>query len=152
MNQEIRPATREPLASTSNASNNSLRTLFPATRRGARAVRHAAEQWLAEQLTPEERRDGDLFPNAALLIAELAANAALHGRVRGREARLVAVLSAEELWVEVTDARGERPPVLRADADGESGRGLLLVDALADDWGVLPHRPGGKTVWAVCRR
>ncbi|MFH8617161.1 ATP-binding protein [Streptomyces sp. NPDC017979] len=130
----------------------SLRRLFPATRRGARAVRHAAEQWLAEHLTPEERRDGDLLPTAALLIAELAANAALHGRVRGREARLVAVLSAEELWVEVTDARGERLPVLRADADGESGRGLMLVDALADDWGVLPHRPGGKTVWAVCRR
>ncbi len=40
------------------------------------------------------------------------------------------------------------------DAESESGRGLLLVAALADDWGVT-DRPGGlgKTVWAsVCLR
>ncbi|CAL9638058.1 hypothetical protein [Streptomyces griseomycini] len=46
-----------------------------------------------------------------------------------------------------------RGPVgrLRApDTDSESGRGLLLVTALAADWGVTDRRPGpGKTVWAV---
>ncbi|WP_308409533.1 ATP-binding protein [Streptomyces sp. A3M-1-3] len=33
--------------------------------------------------------------------------------------------------------------------DAESGRGLLLVQALALDWGVA-ERPYGKTVWAYC--
>ncbi|MGW6456161.1 ATP-binding protein [Streptomyces sp. NPDC055078] len=149
MNQESGPATREPLA---NTGHMSLRTFFPTTRRGARVVRQTAERWLTERLAPGEGRDGDLLATAPLLIAELAANAALHGKVRGRGARLIVVLDARELWVEVTDARGDRPPVRRADADGESGRGLLLVEALADDWGVLPHNPRGKTVWAVCRR
>jgi hypothetical protein len=34
--------------------------------------------------------------------------------------------------------------------DTESGRGLLLVAALADRWGVEPYPPGGKAVWAEC--
>ena len=130
----------------------SFSTLFPTTRHGAHAARHAAERWLADRLPPEEPGDGDLAATASLLIAELAANAALHGRVRGRGARLVVTLDATEVRVEVTDARGDRLPVKCPDGGGESGRGLLLVEALADDWGVWPHHPGGKTVWAVCRR
>ncbi|WP_282699380.1 ATP-binding protein [Streptomyces sp. CC219B] len=126
----------------------SLRTLFATTRHGAHAVRHTAERWLAAHLPP----DG-LAATAALLIAELTANAALHGRVRGRAARLDVRLDAGELRVEVTDARGDRwPTPQHPDSGGESGRGLLLVDTLADEWGVRPHHPGGKTVWAVCRR
>ncbi|MFD9715757.1 ATP-binding protein [Streptomyces sp. NPDC059076] len=68
--------------------------------------------------------------------------------------RLAVRLDASELRIEVTDARGDKWPTPRhPDGDrGESGRGLLLVETLADDWGVHPHHPGGKTVWAVCRR
>ncbi|WP_189327549.1 ATP-binding protein, partial [Streptomyces flaveus] len=32
--------------------------------------------------------------------------------------------------------------------DDESGRGLLLIAALADRWGTEPYAPSGKTVWA----
>ncbi|MEV4427722.1 ATP-binding protein [Streptomyces sp. NPDC049602] len=128
-------------------------TLFPTTRHGARTARHAAEQWLAPHLAPGDARDGDLATAAAILVAELCANAALHGRVRGRGARLVLRLDTAELRVEVTDARGDRlPTAQRPDSGGESGRGLLLVESLSDGWGVRPHHPGGKTVWAVCRR
>ena len=44
----------------------------------------------------------------------------------------------------------EKLPVLRPDAepDRESGRGVLLVVALADRWGTEPCEPTGKTVWA----
>ncbi|MFC8404485.1 ATP-binding protein [Streptomyces griseoincarnatus] len=55
--------------------------------------------------------------------------------------------------MEVSDARAERRPAATVspdlDAESESGRGLLLVATLADDWGVT-DRPGGpgKTVWA----
>ncbi|GGW88437.1 hypothetical protein GCM10010383_16610 [Streptomyces lomondensis] len=51
--------------------------------------------------------------------------------------------------IEVTDTRGDRLPALRApDAVAESGRGLLLVEALADRWGVTEGRFPRKTVWA----
>ncbi len=131
----------------------SFTALFATTRHGAHAVRHAAEDRLAAHLSPDDPRDGDLATTVALLIAELTANAALHGRVRGRDARLDVRLDASELRIEVTDARGDRwPTPQHPGGGGESGRGLLLVEALADDWGVRPHHPGGKTVWAVCRR
>ncbi|MFB7930857.1 ATP-binding protein [Streptomyces sp. NPDC056039] len=52
-----------------------------------------------------------------------------------------------------TDARGDTRPIPQhPDGGGESGRGLLLVEALTGDWGVRPHHPGSKKVWAVCRR
>ncbi|GAB2776570.1 hypothetical protein GCM10027073_06490 [Streptomyces chlorus] len=77
-----------------------------------------------------------------------------HGRVRGRNARLALTLTFAALRIEVTDARGERlpAPTPAADADGESGRGLLLVASLAEAWGCEPHHPGGRTVWAQCAR
>lgn len=53
--------------------------------------------------------------------------------------------------IEVSDARGERLPEARDAGSGEDGgRGLLLVAALAEEWGTTP-RPGapGKTVRAV---
>ncbi|MGC5566627.1 hypothetical protein ACPYPG_27730 [Streptomyces sp. FR-108] len=62
---------------------------------------------------------------ASLLIAELAelaANAALHGRVPGRGARLDLTFDAASLLVEVVDARGDRPPVPSAGAAGVGAR------------------------------
>jgi anti-sigma regulatory factor (Ser/Thr protein kinase) len=123
-------------------------TLFPTTRRGAHEARHAAERWLADRLPSADANT----TTASLLIAELAANAAVHGRVRGRAARLTVSVGPTEIRVEVTDARGDRLPVARQDETGESGRGLLLIAHVATDWGVRPHHPGGKTVWAVCGR
>ncbi|MFJ8361358.1 ATP-binding protein [Streptomyces sp. NPDC093984] len=48
----------------------------------------------------------------------------------------------------MTDANDTLPTPRDASPDDESGRGLTLVAALADDWGAEP-RPGGigKTVW-----
>jgi anti-sigma regulatory factor (Ser/Thr protein kinase) len=123
-----------------------FRRLFPTTARGAHRVRHAAERWLAAR--PGQHGGPDV---AFLLVAELTANAARHGRVPGRSARLALTLTPGTLRIEVTDARGDRLPVpAPADAGDESGRGLLLVASLADDWGWEPYPPGGKTVWARC--
>ncbi|MFJ9897351.1 ATP-binding protein [Streptomyces sp. NPDC091280] len=91
---------------------------------------------------------------AEQIVAELATNAALHGRVQGRDFQISLTLdpTTGTIRVSVTDARGEQLPVVRADfatpADSESGRGLLLVNALADRWGTEPYPPSGKTVWA----
>ncbi|WP_055627042.1 ATP-binding protein [Streptomyces hirsutus] len=151
MNQETVTATGEPTVGTAH-----FRTMFPTTAHGAHTARHAAERWLAAQQGRPEPADDDSTATASLLIAELTANAALHGRVRGRNARLALTLTSATLRIEVTDARGERlpapTPAADADSDGESGRGLLLVASLADAWGCESHHPGGKTVWAECAR
>ncbi|MES4887849.1 ATP-binding protein [Streptomyces sp. NPDC096012] len=151
MNQETVTAPGEP-----TVASGLFRTLFPTTPHGAHTARHAAERWLAAQQGRPETvaLDEDSADTAALLIAELTANAARHGRVRGREARLTLTLTPATLRIEVTDARGDRLPAPPPDThtDGESGRGLLLVAALADAWGCEPHHPGGKTVWAECTR
>jgi two-component sensor histidine kinase len=86
---------------------------------------------------------------AAHVVAELAANAATHGRIQGRDFRLVLYVVADTLRIEVTDTRGDRFPHVRLPApDAESGRGLVLVEALADRWGVTPGPRPRKTVWA----
>lgn len=121
------------------------------TRRGARLARLLTyEQLRTWQASP------DVTDRAEQIVAELAANAALHGRVQGRDFRLTLTHdpTAGVLRVAVTDARGDLLPSLVTDCvtppDDESGRGLLLVTALADRWGTESYPPGGKTVWAEC--
>ncbi|GAA0566103.1 hypothetical protein GCM10010390_80820 [Streptomyces mordarskii] len=86
-----------------------------------------------------------------MIIAELAANAALHGRVPGRNFRLTLSVTGNTLRIEVRDPRVERLPTVRpapgTEAPRECGHGLLLVEELADRWGVVPELIG-KTVWA----
>ncbi|WP_405391564.1 ATP-binding protein [Streptomyces sp. NBC_01102] len=115
--------------------------LLSATRRGARLARLLAVEQLVAWGRP---RHGERTDAAALVVAELAANAVLHGRLEGRGFRLGLVgLPGEGLRVEVTDPRGERLPVRSRD-----GNGLVVVEALAVEWGVRPFPPSGKTVWA----
>ncbi|WP_437017373.1 ATP-binding protein [Streptomyces sp. enrichment culture] len=114
-----------------------------ATRRGARLARLLAVERLgAWGLPPDPAR---------LIVAELAANAAVHGKVPGRSFRLVLTVTAcGVLRIEVTDARGESLPRRRdaAPEPAESGYGLLLVEELADRWGVRTGPVPCKTVWA----
>jgi hypothetical protein len=57
----------------------------------------------------------------------------------------------ETVRIVVTDTSRTRPTPAAPSCGDESGRGLLLVDALAHDWGSeLVH--GGKRVWAEVRR
>ncbi|MFF5479088.1 ATP-binding protein [Streptomyces sp. NPDC012935] len=114
-----------------------------ATRRGARLARLLTERQLDDWNVP--------FEGAVHIVAELASNAVLHGRVPGRDFRLRLKLHTDgTLRIEVTDARGDRIPQVR-DAVGDesgSGRGLLIVAAYADVWGVEAAPANCKTVWA----
>ncbi|MEU1176869.1 ATP-binding protein [Streptomyces sp. NPDC005820] len=120
-----------------------------ATRRAARLARllttRQLEVW---QLSPA------VTDRAEQIVAELAANAVLHGRVQGRDFRLALTLHPEAgvLRIAVSDARPDRFPLVPGDVpplpDAESGRGLLLVTALADRWGMDLSTPPLKTVWA----
>lgn len=79
-----------------------------------------------------------------LCVSELATNALLHGVPAGRGFRVYLRYGDDVLRIEVHDS-GDGWPRLR-EPDGESGRGLLLVEALADKWGVLERGPG-KIAW-----
>ncbi|MFF7212518.1 ATP-binding protein [Streptomyces sp. NPDC008238] len=90
----------------------------------------------------------DLADTAELLTTELVTNALRH---TDRGAVLTVTLqpgAARRLRVEVRDFT-TRHPRLRAPSDRRtSGRGLLLVQSLADAWGVRPDGDGtGKIVW-----
>ncbi|WP_344635837.1 ATP-binding protein [Kitasatospora cystarginea] len=142
MNLEI----GHPLPPGCAASARHFTVLLSATRRGARLARRLTVQQLAEW--------GELYETAEQIVAELAANAAVHGRVPGRSFRLSLSLDpGVTLRIAVADPRPERLPEpgdfgALAGVDAESGRGLLIVAALADRWGVdLTVRPV-KTVWA----
>ncbi|MCL6736423.1 ATP-binding protein [Streptomyces neyagawaensis] len=115
-----------------------------ATRRGARLARLLATEQLRSWALP-------LDP-ARLIVAELASNAASHGRVLGRSFRLALELTLPgTLRIEVTDMRGDRLPVRAPVAGGapaQGGYGLLLVEELADRWGVVAGPVPSKTVWA----
>jgi len=124
---------------------------FSSTPRGARLARRLALHQLDTWGVPYGSETSD---TAALLVAELAANAVTHGRVPGRDFEVTARLLGRTLRIEVSDTRGElRPPAPGAPRPAlgplaETGRGLLLVETLADRWEVLDRVPVGKTVVA----
>ncbi|WP_086565638.1 ATP-binding protein [Streptomyces africanus] len=108
----------------------------PSAVREARAqVRRQLEGWgIAER--------GEVADVAELLVGELATNALVHAESRFR---LTLFAAHGVLRCEVADTERRVPRVLDA-GTGESGRGMFLVDALAQRWGC--HRDGpGKTVW-----
>ncbi|MER6411175.1 ATP-binding protein [Streptomyces humidus] len=121
---------------------------FSSTGRGARLARRLAVQQFTEWTGLPY--DADPARAVALVTAELASNAVRHGSLPGRDFRLTLHLLPDRFRVEVTDSRPERlpPPVTARPADETSGRGLLLVEAYADDWGSTVRDAYTKTVWA----
>ncbi|MGI5349255.1 ATP-binding protein [Streptomyces sp. CA-250714] len=96
---------------------------------------------------------GDPVDDIRLCVSELAANALAHGTRRGHG--FLVRLSAEEGFVrlEVHDSRdigaGARYPQVReASVTDTAGRGLHIVELLADGWGVEDRDPYGKVVWS----
>ncbi|MCY0929230.1 ATP-binding protein [Streptomyces sp. H27-H1] len=87
-------------------------------------------------------RDGDV----SLCVSELATNALRYGVPRGRGYLLRLLAFDDTVRIEVHDSG----PGLSRMAERPPGRGLLLVDALADARGVLPRAPG-KVVWCEFR-
>jgi anti-sigma regulatory factor (Ser/Thr protein kinase) len=84
--------------------------------------------------------------DALVVVDELVANAVLHA---GTEIELRFALQDDRLGIAVADRAPSRPNVTRPGEVAESGRGMLLVEALARSWNVLPRRGGGKVIRAV---
>ncbi|MEU7196323.1 ATP-binding protein [Streptomyces xinghaiensis] len=118
-----------------------------------RLPRHARSVSRARTLLREQARSWQLpdetVETAVLLLSELVTNAYRHARTSpGREISIRCVAEESALRVEVSDAGDEMPRLREAAETDEAGRGLALVNALADWWGAHRRPCGiGKTVW-----
>jgi anti-sigma regulatory factor (Ser/Thr protein kinase) len=92
----------------------------------------------------------NVLDDATLVVSELFTNALVHTDSAEITCRLHT--TQESVYVAVADqGRGQAGPVVR-EPDAESGRGLMLVSALAQVWGVIAESDRGRTVWAVLNR
>jgi anti-sigma regulatory factor (Ser/Thr protein kinase) len=112
----------------------------------------AARLWVADHLRRWEL--SELVGTATLLVNELVSNAVLHA---ASGPQVVLVVADGVVEVGVGDHEARLPPDFRAGRGGlddaakealmaETGRGLRLVDALADEWGVA-QLTAGKQIW-----
>lgn len=116
---------------------------LPGQVRSASEARHIVRDVLRTWKGPESA-SMDLTDDATLLVSELVTNAVLHGQ---SDVVVGLQLSNHRLRVEVADGSPELP-VLQSDSEvALGGRGVALVDAYADSWGVVSRPPEGKTVW-----
>lgn len=137
------PVPREPSGADGGGAAETLRMHRSVRRADLKAV---SEVRRALRELMRQRCRSDAAEAAELLITEIVTNALVH---TDRGAEVSVSLTPARLRVEVRDhaARRPRPHVPTAD-DGTHGRGLLLVQALADDWGVDAMALGsGKVVW-----
>ncbi|MEU8757616.1 SpoIIE family protein phosphatase [Streptomyces sp. NPDC048659] len=126
---------------------------LPAPRRTMMTVAQAEPERIAaarEQLRQllHDWADGDQVDSAVLMVSEMVTNVLVH---TDGDALLVAeVVCAEDsrrrLRVEVADASDELPHKRHPGEMASSGRGLWLMEMLADAWGVDP-RGEGKATW-----
>lgn len=122
-----------------------LRTTVPAHPSHVPGVRALVAEHLALLRLPAHRLD-----DAVLAAKELFTNALRHGSPERGDTITVGIeCGPYELRVSVADRSPALPARRTADGPEESGRGLTIVAALTDDWGVAAADPGttGKKVW-----
>ncbi|MFE9442693.1 SpoIIE family protein phosphatase [Streptomyces sp. NPDC006602] len=116
----------------------------------ARALLRATlADWAERALPGTENLTDRLADDAVVLVSELVTNAVVHA---GTDVELICRLEPETgaLVVEVLDHHPSRAPRDAAEPSYEPteyGRGLRLVAALSESWGIT-YRTGAKTVWA----
>jgi anti-sigma regulatory factor (Ser/Thr protein kinase) len=102
----------------------------------------AARAFLARLLDGWGVPEG-VIDDASLLATELVSNAVKHG---SGLVTLRVEVERDVVHVGVHDDAEEQPVVEESDPTSLGGRGLFIVDCVADDWGSDPDDPG-KTVW-----
>lgn len=93
------------------------------------AARHFVGTQLAQALGPVG--DAEVIYDAELLVSELATNAV---RCGAASVHVALQLHRGELEVEVTDDGAGWPKLVRPGEHDPHGRGLILIDSLADRW------------------
>jgi anti-sigma regulatory factor (Ser/Thr protein kinase) len=104
----------------------------------------AARRFVRETLRAQPH---EVVDAAELLTSELAANSVRHART-GFE---LAIHAQDQIRIEVRDSGSGEPRLLSPSVRESAGRGLLIVDAIADEWGVVPV-DRGKVVWFTLPR
>ncbi|MFL5910868.1 MAG: ATP-binding protein [Gaiellaceae bacterium] len=111
---------------------------FVSTPSAVAGARHALDTLYAEL--------GDrLHRTVVLLVRELVSNSVKHSKVSSGVIELIACVAPSVVRIEVSDDGEGFEPHLPAEESAESGRGLEIVEKLADRWG----RPAGlrTAVW-----
>ncbi|WP_372350435.1 SpoIIE family protein phosphatase [Streptomyces sp. KL116D] len=106
----------------------------------------AARQQLREML--HDWADEDQVDSAVLLVSEMVTNVLVH---TDGDALMIAEVTGDgagprRMRVEVADASDDLPHKRRPGELASSGRGLVLMELLAQRWGVDP-RGEGKSIW-----
>ncbi len=124
-------------------STLTARVDLPPSARSVPVARHLAREVLLAWRAPQDATDVEL------LVTELVANVVDH--VRG-ESVLSLELEYSDGWLRIAVADGSavRPVVGELRGDQPRGRGMQIVDAIADEWGV-EDVDGGKRVWFSLR-
>ncbi|MEU8696458.1 SpoIIE family protein phosphatase [Streptomyces sp. NPDC048680] len=132
---------REGAAARRTAPRRTALTIAQAEPERISAARQQVREMLHDWADPEQ------VDSAVLMISEMATNVLVH---TDGDALLVAQASGEHgerrLRVEVADRSDELPHKRRPGEMASSGRGLVLMEMLADAWGVDP-RGEGKSIW-----
>jgi anti-sigma regulatory factor (Ser/Thr protein kinase) len=133
---------------TRNAAVDSHATLnLVPSQRAPRLARAFAADALQSWAAPAREVDA-----VQLVVSELVTNAVLHAP-ESPSIILELFRTSEAVRVLVSD-HSPREPVRRegpAPWSAGSGRGVALVDSIADRWGTEPRSPRGKTVWCELR-
>lgn len=133
----------ETVAGSAGSSGPSARTIeLPADLVSVAEARRFVFAILAEH------RAEDVLDSAYLVVSELAANAILHART---SYRVDIRVSSRSVRVAVIDQGPGTPEPRPYDVTAESGRGLHLVAALSQSWGI-DSSSAAKTVWAELPR
>jgi anti-sigma regulatory factor (Ser/Thr protein kinase) len=122
----------------SERSTDELSTIFPSVAPSAASARRFVAAALRRGGCPDE-----FMELVLLLTSELVTNAYRHA---GTETRVSVRLDDDCTRVEVRDVGRGEPELRPLDTDRVDGRGLQIVDALADRWGYHSNA-GGTAVW-----
>ncbi|MET9768562.1 ATP-binding protein [Streptomyces sp. NPDC006415] len=88
---------------------------------------------------------------AELALTELIANVVQHVPDRRGQTFIFRLPRGEGVRVEVADSSPAVPLAITGDPLDDGGRGLVLVHAVTDEWGIVKRWDGGgKTVWFEC--
>jgi anti-sigma regulatory factor (Ser/Thr protein kinase) len=100
---------------------------------------------VARRFAREELRSSSAdVDTVVLLVSELVTNAVLHAR---SDVVLTVVDQGETARVEVADSSPLPPRLHDFAVESATGRGMKLLDRLAQRWGAAPRQDGGKIVW-----
>ncbi|OKI00316.1 6-phosphofructokinase [Streptomyces sp. CB02923] len=121
---------------------DSARRTFPAVPESVGRARSFVDRTLA--LWELDGRADDV----RLCVSELATNAVTHGTVPGHGFTVTVTAEDDAVCIEVGDPSSRRLRLCHPTSEDTVGRGLHLLGALSDEWGVTEHDTVGKTVWS----